>query len=215
MAADSVAEPSEVNVVPSELEETVTVDHDANDGSTTVTTQRHLPSDAPALAPGPLVTTTGEVIGEHEGFARYTVGQRRGLPGGFGEPIYVVAIRPETREVVVGSGAQRQFRGLEVGKQIRLGSELWTVAGVFHTGDAMDSEVWGDADIVAATYRRGSTRTSTPTCSFKRETISAPRAVVSTARSLSAAPAPDTPASAGIAGSRDSCDPARTMKCSP
>jgi len=33
------------------------------------------------------------------------VGQRRGLPGGFAEPLYVVAIRPETREVVVGPSA--------------------------------------------------------------------------------------------------------------
>ncbi|RPE79740.1 ABC transporter permease [Vulcaniibacterium tengchongense] len=64
------------------------------------------------------------------------------------------------REVVVGANAQRQFRGLEVGKQIRLGSELWTVVGVFRSGDAMESELWGDADVVATTYRRGSTRTS-------------------------------------------------------
>jgi tRNA-uridine 2-sulfurtransferase len=64
--------------------------------------ERRLPAGTPALAPGPLVTTTGEVIGEHEGFARYTVGQRKGLPGGFREPLYVVAIRPDTREVVVG-----------------------------------------------------------------------------------------------------------------
>ena len=68
--------------------------------------EKHLPADAPALVPGPLVTTGGEVIGEHDGFARYTVGQRRGLPGGFDEPLYVVAIRPETREVVVGRGAE-------------------------------------------------------------------------------------------------------------
>src|SRR5438876_826274 len=66
--------------------------------------ERHLPTDAPALAPGPLVTVGGEVVGEHRGFARYTIGQRRGLPGGFGRPMYVVAIRPETREVVIGSG---------------------------------------------------------------------------------------------------------------
>ena len=46
------------------------------------------------------------------------------------------------REVVVGQGAQRQFRGLDVGKQIRLGNEAWTVVGVFRSGDAMDSEVW-------------------------------------------------------------------------
>jgi tRNA-specific 2-thiouridylase len=68
--------------------------------------ESRLPADAPALAPGPLVTTGGAVIGEHAGFARYTVGQRKGLPGGFGEPMYVVAIRPETREVVIGRGAE-------------------------------------------------------------------------------------------------------------
>src|SRR3546814_15734328 len=64
------------------------------------------------------------------------------------------------REIVVGTGAQRQFAGLDVGKQIRLGSKVWTVAGVFHSGDAMDSEVWGDADVVDKTSRRGSTRSS-------------------------------------------------------
>jgi len=68
--------------------------------------ERRLPAGTPALAPGLLVTTTGEVIGEHEGFARYTVGQRKGLPGGFREALYVVAIRPDTREVVVGRSAE-------------------------------------------------------------------------------------------------------------
>ena len=65
--------------------------------------EQHLPADAPALLPGPLVSTGGEVIGEHAGFARYTIGQRKGLPGGAGERRFVVAIRPATREVVVGS----------------------------------------------------------------------------------------------------------------
>jgi tRNA-specific 2-thiouridylase len=44
------------------------------------------------------------VIGEHQGFARYTVGQRRGLPGGFAEPMFVVAIDPAERAVIVGTG---------------------------------------------------------------------------------------------------------------
>src|SRR5881409_1372228 len=68
--------------------------------------ERHLPAEAPALNPGPLVTAAGAVVGEHAGFARYTIGQRRGLPGGFCEPMYVVAIRPDTREVVIGPGGQ-------------------------------------------------------------------------------------------------------------
>ena len=76
------------------------------DGDYVGVLEQHLPADAPALVPGPLVTTNGDVIGEHHGFARYTVGQRRGLPGGFAHPLYVVAIRPETREVVVGPGAE-------------------------------------------------------------------------------------------------------------
>lgn len=64
--------------------------------------EQRLPADAPALSRGPLVTTTGEVIGEHEGFARFTIGQRKGLPGGRSLPLFVVGINADTREVVVG-----------------------------------------------------------------------------------------------------------------
>jgi putative ABC transport system permease protein len=64
------------------------------------------------------------------------------------------------RELVVGRGAARQFAGLVPGQQIRLGAQLWTVAGVFASGDAMESELWADAAVVADTYRRGSSRTS-------------------------------------------------------
>lgn len=65
--------------------------------------EARLPADAPALQPGPIRTTAGEIIGEHRGFARYTVGQRRGLPGGSAEPLFVVAIAPEDRAVIVGT----------------------------------------------------------------------------------------------------------------
>jgi tRNA-specific 2-thiouridylase len=64
--------------------------------------EQRLPADAPALSPGAFVTTAGKVVGEHSGFARYTVGQRKGLPGGRALPLYVIGIRPDTREVVVG-----------------------------------------------------------------------------------------------------------------
>ncbi len=74
--------------------------------------ERYLPAGAPALAPGPLVTPTGEVIGEHAGFARYTIGQRKGLPGGRSRPLYVLAIRPEDQAVVVG--AEEELASFEV-----------------------------------------------------------------------------------------------------
>ena len=67
--------------------------------------ERHLPADAPALTPGPLLTADGRHLGEHRGFARYTIGQRKGLPGGSPLPLYVVGIRPDDRAVIVGTAA--------------------------------------------------------------------------------------------------------------
>ncbi|HUF77156.1 MAG TPA: tRNA 2-thiouridine(34) synthase MnmA [Longimicrobiales bacterium] len=57
----------------------------------------------PALEPGDVVRSDGEVLGRHEGYGGFTIGQRRGLGGGFPEALYVLEIRPETRQVVVGS----------------------------------------------------------------------------------------------------------------
>jgi tRNA-uridine 2-sulfurtransferase len=82
------------------------------DGDYVSVLERHLPADAPALAPGPLVTTAGEIIGEHRGYGRYTIGQRKGLPGGSRTARYVVAIRPERREVVVGGAEDLAGREL-------------------------------------------------------------------------------------------------------
>jgi len=67
---------------------------------------------------------------------------------------------PGLRELIVGRGAARQFAGLVPGQPVRLGSQTWTVAGVFASGDALESEIWGDANVVAETYERGSSRNS-------------------------------------------------------
>ena len=72
------------------------------DGDHATVIARELGANAPALSRGPFVRRDGTVVGEHDGFARFTVGQRRGLPGGFREPMFVVEIRPETRAVVIG-----------------------------------------------------------------------------------------------------------------
>jgi tRNA-specific 2-thiouridylase len=74
--------------------------------------EQRLPADAPALSRGPIVTSRGVVVGEHNGFARYTIGQRRGVPGGFAVPMYVVAIRPEQRAVVIGTRDELLGNGL-------------------------------------------------------------------------------------------------------
>ena len=61
---------------------------------------------------------------------------------------------PGLREVVVGSGALTQFRGLAVGKQLKLANQQWSVVGVFESGDSHDSELWADADVLAPAYQR-------------------------------------------------------------
>ncbi len=58
-----------------------------------------------AFAPGEIVDLAGTVIGRHDGIANFTVGQRRGLPGGRAEPLFVVRLEPATRRVVAGPRA--------------------------------------------------------------------------------------------------------------
>ncbi len=52
---------------------------------------------------GNFVTTDGKVLGPHKGITHYTVGQRKGLGLALGYPAFVVEIRPETNEVVIGT----------------------------------------------------------------------------------------------------------------
>ncbi len=53
--------------------------------------------------PGEIVTTTGEVVGTHEGIAFYTIGQRHGLQVGGGTPFYVVDKKTELKQLIVSS----------------------------------------------------------------------------------------------------------------
>jgi len=69
----------------------------------------------PALEPGRIVRRDGSLVGEHAGYAGFTVGQRKGLGGGFPEPMFVLEIRPEAREVVVGTRDELEQDGVVVG----------------------------------------------------------------------------------------------------
>jgi tRNA-uridine 2-sulfurtransferase len=82
------------------------------DGDHTKIIRSKLGADAPSLSRGPFVLAGGEVVGFHDGHARFTIGQRRGLPGGFGEPMFVTAIRPAERAVVIGPREELLGNGL-------------------------------------------------------------------------------------------------------
>lgn len=55
------------------------------------------------LPRGNFVDMEGQVLGQHKGITHYTVGQRKGLNLSLGRPVFVVEIRPETNEVVIGA----------------------------------------------------------------------------------------------------------------
>ncbi len=61
---------------------------------------------------GNFIDTDGHILGRHKGIIRYTIGQRKGLGIAFGKPTFVVDIRPETNEVVLGSNEELMGREL-------------------------------------------------------------------------------------------------------
>ncbi len=63
---------------------------------------------------GEMVTSDGEVIGEHAGVHNFTVGQRKGLGVATGSPLYVIQINNDTRQVVVGRDEELYSRTLRV-----------------------------------------------------------------------------------------------------
>ncbi|WP_165244186.1 tRNA 2-thiouridine(34) synthase MnmA [Paludisphaera soli] len=65
---------------------------------------------------GTLVDEHGAVLGEHSGFEKFTIGQRRGLGVAFGEPRYVVQIEPATKTVTVGRREALARTGLEASR---------------------------------------------------------------------------------------------------
>ncbi len=82
-----------------------------------------LGAEHPAFRPGPIITVDGDEVGQHDGYCRYTIGQRKRLPGGFTAPMYVVRIEPNTRSVIIGPSSA-------------LDSTEITVMGVNWLGDA-------------------------------------------------------------------------------
>lgn len=63
--------------------------------------------------------------------------------------------RPAVRELIAGSSAAQQFKGLKVGDRIMIRNSDWTVVGIFSTdGDNHESELIADADTVLSAFQR-------------------------------------------------------------
>ena len=68
------------------------------------------------VAGGNFVDASGKVLGKHDGYPFYTVGQRKGLGIALGEPMFVTEIRPESNTVVLGKEDELIRNGMLVGK---------------------------------------------------------------------------------------------------
>lgn len=109
--------------------------------------EQRLGPEHPALTEGRLVTVGGDTVGTHDGYARYTVGQRRGLGGGHGQRLYVIGTRPGTREVVVGTGADLLRDRFTVG-------EVNWHAALPAAGDVVQAQIRHRARAVPAVVER-------------------------------------------------------------
>jgi tRNA-specific 2-thiouridylase len=73
--------------------------------------------------PGDMVHMDGRVLGKHEGVTRYTIGQRRGLNIAVGDPLFVVKIDADKRQVIVGPREALLTRALSLKEGNWLGAE--------------------------------------------------------------------------------------------
>jgi tRNA-uridine 2-sulfurtransferase len=93
--------------------------------------------------PGEVVDTAGNRIGEHDGIAGFTIGQRRGLGVAVGEPRFVVRIEPSTSTVVLGRREDLGVGGVD------LAQVTWT-SGDMYSGPVM-AQYRAHGEPVAAT----------------------------------------------------------------
>ena len=64
--------------------------------------------------------------------------------------------RTGLRELIVGKDAAREFAHTSIGSTLEIGGQPWKVVGEFDSGDAHDSELWADTNVVATAFHRGS-----------------------------------------------------------
>jgi tRNA-uridine 2-sulfurtransferase len=78
---------------------------------------RHrVPDLQDSLKGGNFVNSKGDIIGKHDGYPFYTIGQRKGLGMAFGTPKFVTKIIPESNTVVLGEIEELMRNGISVGK---------------------------------------------------------------------------------------------------
>jgi tRNA-uridine 2-sulfurtransferase len=106
---------------------------------------------------GELVTTDGKAVGEHGGIHNFTVGQRKGLGIASGSPLYVIQIKGDTRQVVVGPSEELYSRDMRV-KRVnlisveKLDSPMPVTIKIRHRHEGASAVIENRGDEIVATF---------------------------------------------------------------
>ncbi len=92
--------------------------------------KRRVPELEEQVKGGNFVDQEGKVIGQHEGYPFYTIGQRKGLGKAFGFPAFVTEMRKETNEVVIGKIEDLNRTAMVVGQLNLQKYEVIPVGGI-------------------------------------------------------------------------------------
>lgn len=119
------------------------------------------------IKPGPILDTNGEVLGQHEGIAHYTIGQRRGLRLAKGYPVYVVALDPVRNAVIVGDkdevfASECMARDVNWIAFEKLSGELEVEAQIRYTAKPVRAVLTPEADGSVRVLFKGPVRALTP-----------------------------------------------------
>lgn len=107
------------------------------------------------MSPGPIVDIEGRKVGEHEGIARFTIGQRRGVGVALGERRYVVDVRPETATIVMGDRSHLEVTGIDL-------EQITWVDRPLADGDEIDVQYRAHGGATEAIWSAGRLRFSMP-----------------------------------------------------
>ncbi|MEE4197593.1 MAG: tRNA 2-thiouridine(34) synthase MnmA [Bacteroidales bacterium] len=76
--------------------------------------RKNVPGIEQKIGPGDFISTDGKILGQHEGYPFYTIGQRKGLKIALGKPMYVLNINARNNEIVLGKRSELYQKELRV-----------------------------------------------------------------------------------------------------
>ncbi|MBT5185893.1 MAG: tRNA 2-thiouridine(34) synthase MnmA [Kordiimonadaceae bacterium] len=100
--------------------------------------------------PGDIVDMDGNILGQHKGIIYYTIGQRRGIGIGGGDPLYVIKLVPDAKQIVVGPKAALEISKVHIKELNWLGEE-----GISNEGEKIQVKVRSTSSATGATLFGG------------------------------------------------------------